>query len=485
MKFKHICTIAVLLSLTACFGLKPEDYDTLSPITFSQTSSIVDVSLGEPLIFDALKVESALPVTYEWAYGKRKSGGDETEMESMQVISTDPQINYVFNKLGSFVLRLRVDNGQTIAYRYFTLNVNSGLDEGLLVLCNDISGKGRLTFIKERTAQEVADGATQIWEDIFTTMNPSLELVRPTAMMLSSYSSDGISYNHLVIATDDEQGSVFDVEPKTMVNTITTPMRTQTGSYCTGFAGCQTAKTGSYTFMRGADGHVYRYDLFTPLITERSDVFTATGGVTNPTTLLYNVSSLTQKAAFLYKDGLCQPSTSATTTLRPTPAGWKLVNFCTDRDANKVYVLMQSTSDASQWAIKSTTGTLSAYTDVTTFTASSVNMDESSIFCTSIRSNDAYYSYKDKIWRWSLSGQPSLKPTLTFPNGERVCALASNFMGNFGDGSDEMLLYVATYAESTGKGSIYVYDISTDTLVKSYTGICDRPVQLLYKYRIP
>ena len=40
-------------------------------------------------------------------------------------------------------------------------------------------------------------------------------------------------------------------------------------------------------------------------------------------------------------------------------------------------------------------------------------------------------------------------------------------MGDFPDGTDESLLYVATYNESTGKGSVYVYDILTESMVFS------------------
>lgn len=484
MKTRHIFTYALCLLLTACYGLKPEEYSPLAPIDFEDDATEIDVSLGQELVYEGLQVKSILPLSYEWAYGKRKNGGDIHEMESMEVISTDPQIRYNFNKLGQFVLRLRVDNGESIVHRYYQLNVNSGLDEGLLILASDTEGKSQLCFIKKRSESEIAEGAQEIWEDVFKTMNPDEELTGGTALFLSAFSSDGISYNHLTVATDDSRGNIYDIEPKTMVKTFTTPMREQTGTHCLAFAGSQTAKTGAYTFMLGADGHVYRYDLFTPLITERTDVFTATGGVSGCKSLIYTTGSLNQKSAFIYGGGICQPATSATTTLRPTPAGWKIWNFCCDRDANKTYVLMQSETDATSWCIKTTGGTLASYEDVNSFSAGSVNMARDSKFCTSLHSNDAYYIYNDKVWRWSLSGQPASKPTYTYPNGELVCDIATNFMGNHGNGKEETLLYVATFSESTGKGNVYVYDISTDTLVASYKGICNKPVQLLYKYRI-
>ena len=73
------------------------------------------------------------------------------------------------------------------------------------------------------------------------------------------------------------------------------------------------------------------------------------------------------------------------------------------------------------------------------------------------------------------------------PEGEEICDMATNYMDEYGDGTEETLLYIATYNPSRAsekKGSVYVYDIATQTLQKSYEGICDRPVRLMYKYRI-
>ena len=65
--------------------------------------------------------------------------------------------------------------------------------------------------------------------------------------------------------------------------------------------------------------------------------------------------------------------------------------------------------------------------------------------------------------------------------------MATNFMGDFGDDTQETLLYVATYNPDRAgelKGSLYIFQFSDDTLVKKYEGICNDPVQVMYKYRI-
>ena len=163
------------------------------------------------------------------------------------------------------------------------------------------------------------------------------------------------------------------------------------------------------------------------------------------------------------------------------------MNVASDRDANKTYVLLQSVTTPTSYSIQYTTGSLSAFKAVEDFTAETLNMDKNSIMVNAKNSADVYYNYNNKVWRWGLTAAPSESPvsTIVIPEGETITAMGTNFMGDFPDGTDESLLYVATYNESTGKGSLYVYDILTEALVTSYKDVCNgRPVKLLYKYRI-
>lgn len=72
-------------------------------------------------------------------------------------------------------------------------------------------------------------------------------------------------------------------------------------------------------------------------------------------------------------------------------------------------------------------------------------MDENSIMVNSKNSSDVYYSYGNKIYRWSLTSAPPITAKLTLPDGEIIRSMATNFMGDFGDDTQETLLYVATY----------------------------------------
>lgn len=491
MKISNLTLISIISAclLSSCFGIDEGNLRKLAPIAFNDVPSQIDVSLGEVLIYDKLEVISEKPVTYQWAYGKKAANAKhEYDMESMEIISSEPQINYTFSKLGSYILRLRVDNGESIEYKYFTLNVNSGLDEGLLILSSDEGGRSVLGFIKTRSEDEKDRGAKEVWEDVFRTINPDTELSHGSSLFLSSFTSGGISYNHLLLSTADEHGNIYDIEPKTMNLVMATPMKDQYGTWCCDFSGRQTAATGAYTFIRAADGRVFRHDLFTPFLTERTDVASTAGTVGYSKNILYGTSATDNiKSVFYTETMLCQPDNNGSTILRTMPTGWKIVNFFSDRDANRTYILLRSDADPRSYAIKYTTASLGALQDVSEFTAESVNMDINSVFCSSCHSNDVYYTYDNAIYRWSMTGKPAESPTFRLPAGEQICDIATNYMGSSSITGAETLLYVATWNPSRSgdmKGSIYVYDIATDTLQNVYEGVCYKTARILYKYRI-
>ena len=491
---KILSAVLAIPMVAACYSLENEQYAELSPITFNDVSSTINVMTGEELVYDRLEVTSELPVTYEWAYGPKKTTAatSEYDMQSLEVISDKPDIQYTFTRIGQYILRLKVDNGESIEFKYFTLNVNSGVDEGLLVLNNDDAGNGALTFIKKRTEDEVAADAQEIWDDIFLTLNPeSTPLSEVTDIFMADHTAKDIQYAALLISTDDDQGRIYNLDPKTLQLNIINTMQPEFGTSAAAFAGVEASGSNAfYTIIRGADQSVYRYDLFGNFVGKLNDV-SKFGGAVRSKTLTYSSSatssSVTRKGAMY----------NGTTIFRLYNAkeyswtldGYDIVNFATARTSSKTYIIFRSHSVPSEYAVKSIGSALTStkFTDVTTFSADNLSMDENSIMVGSRKSSDVYYTFDNKVYRWGLTTAPASSPVITLPEGEEICDMATNYMDEYGDGTEETLLYIATYNPSRAsekKGSVYVYDIATQTLQKSYEGICDRPVRLMYKYRI-
>lgn len=484
----RMTVLGLALCSAACFDAEDENFRTLESITFNDVSETIDVALGVELVYDKLQVVSELPVTYEWAYGKRKKNSkDEYAVESIEVISDKADIRHTFNRVGQYVLRLKADNSESIVYKYFTLNVNSGMDEGILILSNDPEGDGALTFIKKCSEDEIAAGEREIYPDVMATINPDNPLRKGTAMYLSEYTLKEVQYTSLLIATDDADGTIYKLNPKTLELYAVNRLGTDYGASCVEFAGETTSSAAYYVLMRGDNGHTYRYDLFADILGERPDA-SAAGLVTHAITSLYRTSATAKpsRKPFLYNaTTMFQPGSGKVSSR--SVEGYNIVNMCSASTKNLLYVLFRSKTDPNSYCIKSTTGALAAFKDVTSFTADAITMDENSIMVNSKNSNDVYYSFDNRIYRWSLTSPPPTSAKLTLPDGEIIRSMATNFMGNFGDDTQETLLYVATYNPNRPgekKGSLYIFQFSDDTLVQKYEGICDDPVQVMYKYRI-
>lgn len=487
-----ICRIAAALAIsgmTACYGIDDENYLELSPITFNEVSDVIDVNIGEELVYTDLKVSSDLPVTYEWSYGQRKQNGSAEEMTGITKISDKAEIGYVFNRVGTYVLRLKVDNGEDIEFKYFTLNVNSGMDEGLLILCDD-DGKGSLAFVK--TLPENADAdETEVYPDVFSLINPGQSLVSPTDMFISAYTVKDVQYRSLLISTADDEGTIFKLEPKTFEYYNKVSMVSVGGTYCTGFSGEAASSAAYYTLMAGADGRTFRYDLYGDFVAERTDASALTK-VDRSGKLVYHTSATGNPNVknVLYNEYMMiQPDNAKVTSL--TFSGYKIVNFSAISLKNMVYVLLEKEDADNTYCIKSTTGSLGSAKSVKAdFTVEGgVKMDRNSVMVNSVNASDIYYTYEDAVWRWTPTSLPPTSPKITLPEGEKVVSMCTNFQGKFqgASGTFENLLYVATWNPSRAgdlKGSVYVFQFSDDSLVKKYEGICGKPVKVMYKYRI-
>ena len=153
MKIKYSIGILcfTLFGLGACLDDQSSLGDReLSEITISAPHDTLTAYFGEEFVVSHLSVEQSgeeLPLAYEWSYGTLNTDEDGMASypikDSLHIVSHDPELKYAFRELGTFGLRLRVDNGETIRYKYFVLQVDTEFSEGITILSRDGDGKGR------------------------------------------------------------------------------------------------------------------------------------------------------------------------------------------------------------------------------------------------------------------------------------------------------------------------------------------------------
>ncbi len=501
--FLFIASVTALFS--GCYKVEPHGYKNLSPITINAVSDTISVNLGTELVYNGLDIVSSKEVTFEWAYGAVKSGTviDQHQFEKIEIISNTRTINYTFSKVGSFLLRLKVDNGESIEFKYFTLNVNSGYDEGVAILSNDDEGNGSLAFVKTLTTEEIAKGEQQVFTNIFSVEGKPLK--NGTSMYMSDNTYGGITYSGFLIATNDEDGTIYHMDCKTFELYMTAKMKDY-GTYCAEFGGEYAEDKAAFgCFFRSADNRLFRYDMnggFVNVITD-ANAFSIDRIVDGPNKASSATAKTYRYPIFFNTDKVGTRKNASSGVRYLESDGWEVVNVAVERSNTStsnfpIFMLYRKKSDPDScktkvcgqgcysYGTKKEEGEATAHDIEYKFKTSDLKMDGKSKILANRSSSDVYYTYDNAIYRWGLTTPPGSRPAITLPQGEIIKDIATNFKGRKAtDGED--LLYVATYNPSRSgehKGSLYVYRYTDDTLVKSYEGICDNPTSVIYKYRI-
>ena len=503
----YLFLAGLLIGAVSCYGIREENYPELAPITITAQSDTINADLGVELHYEGIRIESELPYTCEWAYGtpEKNTTVEQHQFSSRTTLETTSQsLDYTFTRLGSYILRLKVDNGESIVYKYFRLNVNAGLDEGVAILSNDPDGKADITFLKTLTAEETARGDQQIFR-----VDPVEGLREGRGLFMSSYnitmSGSKQEIAGLVIATDDEDGTVYLFEPKSF-ELVKSDRMSAWGTSFQEFSGQYGGAHDFGVFFNSTDGRVFRFDLMLGYL---SDITNFPEGLDRSYAAFNrgNINSSTSIYPFFFNKDVIATRTSVSAGVKTFKAeGYDIVNLAAARtlsDVYGLYVILRSQSDPASCQIRriyktsSGSGTWMTVKDESgnnvpyhiDFKAADLKMDSRSKIVNTKASNDVYYTYDNAIYRWSLSAPPATRPAITLPAGEQIRDIAVNYMGSAASANDagEDLLYIVTYNPNRSgdlKGSLYVYRFSDDSLVGAYEGICHDPVSVLYKYRL-
>lgn len=491
--FYFVMTLAAL-SAASCFRAEDAPLKKLARIEIDVPSDTINVSLGEELKYTGLTVKSDREVSYQWAYGIPSKGEpfESHKVDELKPISTSPTIDHAFYRIGSYLLRLRLDNGESIVYRYFKLNVNAGFDEGIAVLSNDPSGNAMLSFVKTLTFGEAAAGEQRVFRDIFAAEGRQLK--HGTDLYLSNQSTTKGDYAAFLIATADEDGSLYHLDPKTLELFSVAKMKEQ-GTSAVEFGGEYSSSGGFGVYLRSADSRIFRYDMQLGYLNEMTN-FKGCGQIERCVRVVNRstAKSATDVFPYMFSEDTVSTRPSASAGVRATAwPGFKVVNIAAKRTASSsgaAYALLQDTAQPSSYKIMTSAVGSSAgrtWKEGARFTAESLKMDRRSKIIGTLESSDAYYTYGNAIYRWGLSTAPGTSPAITLPEGEQLRDIATNFMGTAKEAGGEDLLYAVTWNPNRAgdyKGSLYVYRFSDDSLRESFEGIFHDPVSVIYKYRI-
>ena len=469
MKIKYNIGILcfTLFGLGACLDDQSSLGDReLSEITISAPHDTLTAYFGEEFVVSHLSVEQSgeeLPLAYEWSYGTLNTDEDGMASypikDSLHIVSHDPELKYAFRELGTFGLRLRVDNGETIRYKYFVLQVDTEFSEGITILSRDGDGKGRVSFMRTLTKEEINTGKVPVFRtDIMELINPGTKMEDVTDM---------VQVNNRLLVCSGDAGRIYNMDSRTFdVEGMTSFKELYPGCAFVKFAGVS-ANNNIYLVSRDRRGYVYDYVLDELMLTEYFKDLDVDAAVSVDRPVFVNYET------FVFYS----PSLGGVTSSLNRYVDFNIWGICAV--GSSVYVMATYKVMPSYIYLSQTTFSLGNPTILQFYDSPvSLKVNRNSLLAGSKSCSCLYYTCEDGIYYWDLKKQLSTTPVISIPVGMEITSLSMN--------SDGTLLYVGLH-EKEGtealKGHLYVYDVKTSTLISQYHNIADKPVAIIYKER--
>ena len=471
MKLYIIMLFCLMVGMYSCY-----DDDTtsgrkeVSLLTITAAHDTLTTSFGEELVVNHLKIEQfgeELPLTYEWAYGDLDISGGAVKpypiKDTLHVVSTDPELKYAFRELGTFALRLKVDNGETTIFKFFILQIDTEFSEGITILSRDDAGKGRLSFMKTLTKEEISGGKVPTFRtDIMEIANPGMELENVTDM---------IQQGGRLMVSSGSNGRIYNMDSRSFdIETATSFAGKFPGANIQQFVAIS-AYSNMHVLSENKRAYVYETDVDELLVLDAFDGLEVDAGVSHSKPVFINYGTSTMYA----------PSTSSGAVNSGTIfTNYDIVNTCFIN--TYLYVFSTDKNDPLHIYIPRTSASFAKPTAANTVDYQSsqpIGMDRNSMTVGTKVYNCIYYTYNNEIYRWDPGRQLPTTPSITVPTGMEITTIAVD--------PDQKLLYVGLYESGSAKelkGGLYIYDADSGELLETYDNIADRPVRVIYKERV-
>lgn len=112
----------------------------------------------EVVVKPDVKYTGSRTLEYSWSVGTFE-GGAKGEL---QKVSADEVLRHKFSKGGVYYAHLTVTDGEVGFAQDYRINLNRTFESGWAIISNNAAGVGNLTFIKDLTPEEIAEGKAPI-----------------------------------------------------------------------------------------------------------------------------------------------------------------------------------------------------------------------------------------------------------------------------------------------------------------------------------
>jgi len=462
-KIKAALVICLALFQVACY----KDSTTLDVRQISEIEidfpgiqgEIIHIDKNEQLTIEPVITQTTndKPLTYEWEL-------------NYEVVSTEKDLSLVPTVLGVFPLRLKVSNEDGSAFKTITLRVNSPYETGLIILGEDATGQGSLSFLRKYPDRPIYQAsAADFAQNVFAVNNPGMQIGRGPSDIAKR------STQLFIAAADDGKITLINDKTFEVESVITAP------------------EYPDFKPIRinVPDNHATN----SPVLVQNGRIFT----IATNDHLILNHTTLPADVRFApktqYVGGLnfnvnyfWEPEKSRLWNLwyidthsKESLAGEELIHFFS---ANGFcYVVTRDKQNPSEITKTIFGEFIQEYfaepldiREQVTFTDANLTLKENSVTVLNDKYFRVIYANGRDIYRWNYSGTDfPTSPYIQLDIPGVVTGMATNPEGTE--------LYVGVYnaAASGAQGSLVVYDIERGTKLGTFEGIADKPVKLYYK----
>ncbi len=161
--------LTVLITATISFSCTDDnssygggDLPTLSvsvPGDSENDMPVVSFNYGDECVITPQIIYSGSgKLSYEWSIGTY----DNNVKGPLEFVTNDATLRHFFTEGGSYYAHLVVTDGTVGAVQEYAVNINRTFEQGYLVISNNETGIGNLTFIKDLTREEIEAGQPPI-----------------------------------------------------------------------------------------------------------------------------------------------------------------------------------------------------------------------------------------------------------------------------------------------------------------------------------
>ncbi len=494
--------VLALCLLSGCIDDRSKGaYIPLSEISLEVGQDSFYTDYGSETVIPTPKITQSLTekeLTYEWRAALQK--GDNRE-DSLKYISHEPELQYTFRELGEYRIRLRVSNGDVSKMYNYRVFVRTAFIEGLFVLSADDRGKGRTSFL--RTSRE-----SDIWEGVESefkmraveAVNPEIVLDDPIDAIPGNMRSGSVLY-----LTCRESQKIYQFDNKTFdllyVFDVKQELpRIKPMAVVTGFKGPYQGDPATFYVMPD-HGNAAGLDPANCFLYEDSNVFPAEAVYDkwaaapppgNLNTFLYLMDNRREQMdcvfsmffgmmTFASNSGAIFKGYHVLNLTGRTSAEWggtsELWTVATDKtNASRVRITKFMESGMNYTAFDDPKEKLYETTAPLTLTA------QSTMVMAHNNLGVCFYNNGSKLYRWKyLEGNAEVQP---LPKEADAVLTVEGEITSLEASTNRLYLYIGVWnplATEKLKGSVLVYDIVNQKVVKTYPNVADRPVKVFYK----